>query len=170
MYSFVQALVNNGGTSYLMGEVAPSGISLTRAMYLWPPQLKHSNHCFQVLQFHVAQSVTCKTLTHSNTSMFSSQISSCSCGRKNQKPLNLDIAINNIDSGAFCSPVVTSTSQWNNYTCRRRMQLINADGRSVSLAGTAEANVCSGNLHAQHFFVVLNELLSLQLSLANVDT
>ena len=65
-----------------------------------------------------------------------------------------------LDSGASCSVIGNKYIAVGQLQPVEGIQLINADGRSVLPAGTAEATVCLGNLLAHHSFMVLNELSS----------
>ena len=65
-----------------------------------------------------------------------------------------------LDSGASCSVVAHKYIPTKHVRPTSGIQLINADGRSVSPIGTATVNVSLGNLYVEHSFMVLDELSS----------
>ena len=65
-----------------------------------------------------------------------------------------------LDSGASCSVVTSKCIPVENIRPISGVQLINADGRRVTPIGTAMVNVSLENLHAEHPFMVLDDLSS----------
>ena len=65
-----------------------------------------------------------------------------------------------LDSGASCLVVTSKCIPVENIRPISGVQLINADGRSVSPIRTAMVNISLENLHAEHPFMVLDDLSS----------